>query len=54
MCLPPGLSDPLWIEFVDFRVVRGQHVLALPGNSPQTRHHVLQVDVVAERHGCMN
>ena len=50
MCLPPGLSDPLWIEFVDFGVVRRQHVLAIPGNAPQTRHHVLQVDVVAERH----
>ncbi len=48
--MPVGLSDPLWIECVDFGVVRGQHVLALPGNSAQTRHHVLQVDVVAERH----
>src|SRR2546425_7929359 len=40
--VPVGLSDPLWIEFVDFDV-RRQHVLALPGNSTQTCHHVLSV-----------
>src|SRR6266852_3350470 len=47
---PVGLSDPLRIEFVNFGVVRRQHMLALLGNSTQTCHYVLQVDVVAEGH----